>query len=241
MNSMLVSLFATAALSAFSIEGKAQEKKTGRFLLACGDSLMQLPATYTLPRVLETLSPPVRVLSAVSLGTGLARPDVFDWPVRLREILDREGTPAAAALWFGANDDQPLRLRDGQTALPESPEWAVEYSARARCLLTLLMEAGARPVLWIGLPRMRDAPLQRHAERVNAIGRALCAEFPATVFFDPDPHLRLRSDHYSPYVLDEKGKPVVVRASDGIHLTAAGAQRLSEAIRDALLAAGAFQ
>jgi hypothetical protein len=236
-------LFLLAAALLVGAPSSARPQTTNRlpYLLACGDSLMQLPASRALPRAFEHLTPPLRVVAAISIGTGLARPDLYDWSDHLQDLLQREGPPLAAVLWFGANDDQPLRNGDGQLLPPDTPEWRTEYASRIQKLIALLHQAGTQRILWIGLPRMRDEPLQRHAERINAIGREVCARDSKAIFWDPDPILSLRADHYSPYARDARGMPIPVRASDGIHLTPAGADRISEAIREAILAAGAFQ
>ncbi len=64
-------------------------------------------------------------------GTGLARPDNFDWPTRLAELA-RDFPPQVLVLSLGSNDAQDLVDATGKLVAPLSdPEaWEAEYAAR---------------------------------------------------------------------------------------------------------------
>ena len=43
----------------------------------------------------------------VQIGTGLARPDVYDWPAAIATQLQK-AQPKVVVVTFGANDDQDM-------------------------------------------------------------------------------------------------------------------------------------
>lgn len=198
-------------------------------VLVCGDSMIKA-VVRPLGREIAAI-PSARMTDIVSIGTGLARPDVFDWPAKLREAAAR--SPAAAVVMLGANDGQALRTASGSIAPEGSPEWSVEYRSRVAGVLDQLVKSGAKHILWIGLPDMRDRKLQEDSRRINEIVRAECARVPVAEFFDSTPLFSPKPGSFSPYVL-RGGKVVQVRASDGTHLNADGADILAAAIREKL-------
>jgi hypothetical protein len=54
------------------------------------------------------------------VSTGLARPDVLDWPAYLQQVLPATN-PEVVFLQFGANDDQAMQRPDGSIAEMGSP------------------------------------------------------------------------------------------------------------------------
>ncbi len=201
-------------------------------VLICGDSLMKSVAR-SLVRELGGQGS-VRVEQLISIGTGLARPDVFDWPAKLRESA--ASRPAYVVILLGANDDQALRGPNGQTLSPGTPEWTCEYTRRVAEVLGTLDRAGVGRILWIGLPDMRDAKLQEHARRVNEIFRSECGKVARAEFFDIAPLFSPKPGTFTSYSVLPGGKVVTTRASDGIHFTADGADLLARAVRERLKA-----
>ena len=60
------------------------------------------------------------------IGTGLARPDVYDWPGAIsREMAT--ANPDVVILIFGANDDQDMEA-DGHRVPLQSDAWQQEYA-----------------------------------------------------------------------------------------------------------------
>jgi len=211
---------ALAGSLAFTASGSGQE------ILVCGDSLMQTVSRSIARQFRAT--PSANVTPVVSIGTGLARPDVFDWPAKLREAA--AGRPAAAVILLGANDGQNLRTASGAVLVNGTPEWEREYAARVASVLQTLKQGGVGYVLWVGLPDMRESRLQDDAQRINRIIRAECARMAGVEFFDIAPLFSPKPGTFSPYLVRPGGKVVQVRASDGIHFNADGADILAEAI-----------
>ncbi len=106
-------------------------------------------------------------------GTGLARPDAFDWPARL-ETLAAEYPPDVLVLSLGSNDAQDLRDAEGETVaqMADSAAWDAEYSARLARAFDAFAGTGTT-VLWLGHVRteeddvgLRNRHIHRLAEQV---------------------------------------------------------------------------
>jgi hypothetical protein len=89
-------------------------------------------------------------------GTGLARPDSFDWPARL-ETLARDFPPDVLVLSLGSNDAQDLLDPDGDMVAPlaDDEAWDAEYSARLARSFDAFADTGTT-VLWLGHVRTEE-------------------------------------------------------------------------------------
>jgi hypothetical protein len=169
------------------------------------------------------------VVSAVLDGhidTGLSRPDYFNWPAELqRDVVTYQ--PKAVVVFIGAND--PQNFIDGSTAVTYgTPAWNAAYGKRVGSLMAQATGAGAR-VLWVGMPPMADPGLNAKMETLNAIAQNQAAVHPGVTYFASWPVLSNPQGQFSAFLPDASGNEVQVRDPDGIHITAAGAQRLSQA------------
>jgi hypothetical protein len=168
------------------------------------------------------------------IGTGLARPDVFDWT---HEIADTNAdwSPDVAVVIFGGNDMQPLKTADGQVASPQTDAWRMEYARRVGATMDE-MAADGRVVVWVGLPIPRDASMSAKLQEIDQIERAEAGKRPGVVFIDA---WKLFSDGgggYSAYLPDGSGAMQLVREPDGLHVTRAGGDRLADAVMGAIAA-----
>ncbi len=223
-------LAALAIIAGASLPGAVLSDEPPRGILVCGDSMVKIVAR-SLTREFAGV-PAVRLTQLVSIGTGLARPDVFDWPARIQEAsADR---PEAVAIMLGANDGQNLRTAAGAVVLEGTPEWTAEYAGRVAGVLAQAKAAGARHILWIGMPDMRERKLHADAQRINEIARAECAKVEGAQFFDTAPLFSPKPGTYNAYIVQPGGKPLLVRSSDGGHLNSDGADLLARAIRTKL-------
>ena len=83
-----------------------------------------------------------------SLGSGLARPSVFNWPVKAKELCERV-KPKTAFVSLGTNDRQNLESRSGSMAVVGTDEWRVEYKCRIEELLDALYTNGVTHAVWM--------------------------------------------------------------------------------------------
>jgi uncharacterized protein len=228
---------AVLAAAALSFLPAASVAAPARGILVCGDSMVKTVAR-SLTREFAPV-PTIQLTQVISIGTGLARPDVFDWPAKLREAT--ASRPEAVVIMLGANDGQNLKTAAGAVVAEGSPGWGAEYAARIASMLAQVKAAGARHILWIGMPDMRDTKMQADAQRINAIAKAECAKVPGAEFMDTAATFSPRPGTYSAYVIQAGGKPLQVRASDGTHLNSDGADIMARVIRARLGALMALQ
>ena len=109
----------------------------------------------------------VKVIGEV--GTGLARPDNFDWPTRLRTLAD-EFPPQVLVLSLGSNDAQDLTDTSGEVVAGRSDDakWDAEYSRRLAESFDAFEDTDTR-VVWVGHLRTREARVgetNRHIHRL---------------------------------------------------------------------------
>jgi hypothetical protein len=161
----------------------------------------------------------------VRVATGLARPDVLDWPTHLEGLL-RERNPEVVVLMFGGNDDQPLR--DGDRRFPLlGPGWAEEYRRRVALMMDVATR-NDRTVIWIGVPVVERAGLQAATRVMNDVAYAEAARRPRVSYFDPDDVIAPGGAYARE--IDTRGGRIEVRARDGVHVTQRGADLLAPRI-----------
>lgn len=191
-----------------------------------GDSVAQAFTTAFAATVAghQEISPTVEYRFA----TGLARPDYFDWPGRLREVLARTDRPQIVVVLFGANDMQPIMTPSGPARVG-TDQWLAEYRSRVAATMQLLADAGV-DAYWIGQPPMRAPTFDRRINQVDDIYASEAARHPGITFLDTRPLFADAHGSYTATLPGGDGTPVLVRASDGVHLTEAGGRRLTVAL-----------
>ena len=196
---------------------------------AIGDSMMK-PVGRALRKQLGSRN--ITVEELTSIGSGLARLDLMDWHAKASSLM-AEHHPSTVFIMMGANDNQAMQVGDG--VLPfGAAGWVVEYGSRAGKLMDILIEGGARRVVWIGLPLMREKKLDadvRVMERIvsqQAATRGQVAFFPVAGLLSPP-------GDYKAYIILDSGMPLDVRADDGIHLNRNGAEHLAHLLLEKFL------
>ena len=156
----------------------------------------------------------------VRISTGLARPDVLDWPLHLQQLLDARD-PDVVVLLLGGNDDQSLVGSADGVVHYGQPGWEEEYEARVTRLQTIAASQG-RTVVWLELPSVRPGRLEQARQRMNAAARRAAAETGALLI---DTDAILAPEGYTPRL-----RGVQVRAEDGVHLTHSGGDLVAEVV-----------
>lgn len=165
------------------------------------------------------------------VSTGLTRPDYFDWPGRMVELMSG-GPSDAVVVMFGANDAQGIVTSQGPTDFGTDP-WIAEYRARVAPVMDFLAADGRR-VYWVGQPVMRSERFSGRMAALNDVYRSEAERRTDVTYVDswavfgPD-------GGYAAY-LDDGSGPTLVRQSDGIHLTRAGGDRLAAVVLAAIRA-----
>ncbi|MEI6646617.1 MAG: DUF459 domain-containing protein [bacterium] len=196
-------------------------------VLMIGDSMMRLLGN-ALEKELGKI-PDVKASSFTSLGSGLARLDAFDWMAKSIALMD-EKKPSTVIVSLGANDHQVLVDLTGKKILVDTPAWSQEYGRRISQIMGLLIQGGAKRIIWLTLPDMKDPTHQRYAQTVNKIVAEQAATHPAVTLFDTAPILARKQGKFVSYVMGADGSVITVRDPDGIHLSTDGAKRLAQAL-----------
>lgn len=166
---------------------------------------------------------PVEVTEGYKAATGLARPDVLNWPAKLRtDLADLD--PDVVVVGFGGNDAQPMLSADGDPLALGTPEWAAEYQRRVVQVLDAV-EAPGRTLYWLELPATTAGNIQEAAPVMHTAIATEIAIRPWAHFVDTNAVLAPNGT-FTAYLPDGSGGEVKVRDDDGVHLTTAGATRV---------------
>ncbi len=152
-------------------------------------------------------------------GTGLARPDTFDWPARLTELA-RDFPPQVLVLSLGSNDAQDLLDASGKpvAALADPQAWDAEYAARLAASFDAF-EATGTTVIWVGHVRT----LEDRVGTVNRHVHELATEVAATRDW-------VQVQDLAEYLGSGDGIATTCLIDDGLHLTTACLDRAATAL-----------
>lgn len=200
----------------------AVEKAVGATRLAVfGDSM-----AVDLGKALERLyaeDPNLVIISQGVGSSGFVRPDFFDWNKTIGEQIAANSFDIAVVM-IGINDRQTMKV-DGKSLKSLTPEWSAEYTARVTSFVTQLRTAN-KPTIWVGLPPM-EAP--SYATAINQINdmQKLAAFSGGAEFLDIFERFATEEGKYTAQGPDLNGNRVRMRKDDGIHFSAAGADKLA--------------
>lgn len=155
-------------------------------------------------------------------GTGLTRPAKFDWVTEGQGVVTKF-KPTLSVVSLGLNDRQSI-VDTGRARFDlGTPGWRTRYTELSQALIRNLRSDGGG-VLWIGLPILRDKPAQDDAAEKNALfAEAVGRMNDSKVrYVQPWRQNPTGPDVFQPYGADLRGAQVQIRATDGIHFTAAG-------------------
>jgi uncharacterized protein len=203
-------------------------------LYVVGDSLAQTPGESVINQALETQAVGILGVVDTHVGTGLARPEIFNWPAYMADEVARDH-PDAVVLTLGSNDDQSL-TGDGGGESFAGPDWITEYHRRVGGLMDTITGSGQTTLFWVGIPPMRNT--ERYDERytiINDIIKAEAALRPGkVVFVDTSTVLSPPGGGYADYLANADGSVVQVRTGDGIHFTREGGDRIAGVVMQAM-------
>lgn len=166
------------------------------------------------------------------LSSGLTRPDFYDWPARLADLVETED-PDVLVLMFGGNDAQGIVTPSG-VAQPFSDAWVSEYSTRVGAVMDLVTANDARQVIWVGQPIMRSGEFDAKMQELNTIYRSEASVRDRVTYVDTRALFESPSGSYDRFIPDEDGDLVDVRLTDGVHLSTEGGRWLSRLLLDQL-------
>jgi hypothetical protein len=198
-----------------------------------GDSLAVIPGQSVLesfPGASQGVIQSVRPEVDGQVATGLARPEVFNWPDHLR--AETASDPDVVILTIGSNDDQALTNAPGGGTITQgdAEAWVAEYRRRIGGLMDQIIGEG-RTLVLVGIPIVRDAGRNAEYNTINTIFKEEAAKRDDRVLFvDTYPLFTDADGNYADYLPNDAGDLVRYREGDGIHLTRAGGDLVAEEI-----------
>ncbi|MGI8797088.1 MAG: DUF459 domain-containing protein [Acidimicrobiia bacterium] len=198
-----------------------------------GDSLAIIPGQSVLdnfPGASQGVIDPVVNAVDGQVATGLSRPEILNWPEHLKDETKRLD-PDIVILTLGSNDDQPLtNAPGGETIGQDNPDWVPEYRRRIGGLMDQVT-SGGRTLILVGIPIVRDPGRSGEYQVINTIYKEEAQKRRGRVLFvDTYPLFLTPEGAYSDYLPNAAGELVRYREGDGIHLTRAGGDVVSEQI-----------
>jgi hypothetical protein len=129
-----------------------------------------------------------------------------------------------AVVMLGLNDRQPIKEGE-QSAEPLSEKWKNLYRQRVDAVLRTFQER-AIPVVWIGLPPMKNGKLSEDLLAMNEIYRESVQRHGAA-YVDIWPGFVDEENRYTATGPDVDGEPAKLRLNDGVSFTRAGARKIA--------------
>jgi lysophospholipase L1-like esterase len=204
-----------------------------RTVALAGDSMMAVGLSSTLLRQAPQYKD-LALVKAFKSGTGLARPEVFNWQVEYPAMLG-DAHPDVVLVAIGANDGQGF-VDDGVVYPFGTEAWKEIYQRRVQAYLEML-EAGGATVVWLGLPPMKSDVYDAHIALVNRIDYAVVSASPRAIWVSTAGLVGDADGRFQDFG-EVHGQPERLRQGDGIHLSDEGAVLVVDKILPWLAAQG---
>jgi len=152
-------------------------------------------------------------------SSGIVRTDFMNWPNAARAQMTKH-KPNVTVFMIGTNDHQPITAK-GKEYPFGTAGWKGVYRTRVAAIMKSMLSNGAGQVYWIGMPIMSSSSFGGAMKVLNRIYRAEAAKRAGDVTYIDA--WKLFSNSGGAYVSSW-------RASDGIHFSISGVERLADAI-----------
>jgi lysophospholipase L1-like esterase len=198
-------------------------------VLATGDSLMIRVARHFAKQLRGRRA---LVRQDIHFGAGISHNFVYDWRPGSREEASSAHPPDVVVLFLGGSEGPAF----GPIACCGQP-WIDEYAKRVRQIIHNYRRGGATQIYWLNLPAPADPD---RAVAFRAANQGLAA---ATAGLAPWTRLLDESELLTPgfvyrYSTVINGQEVILRQSDGLHLSRAGGIMTATMITQAMQADG---
>lgn len=200
---------------------KVEKAATATRLAVFGDSMAN-----DLAKALERLyaeDPNLLVINQGVGSSGFVRPDFYDWQEAAAEQVAENSFDIAVVI-IGINDRQTLNT-DTDSFKALTPEWSELYRQRVASFVSTMRSAN-KPVIWVGLPPMSKSDYSNAIGQISGIQR-LGVFAAGGEFVDIYDRYLGEDGKYSSFGPDLNGNRVRMRKDDGIHFSAAGADKLA--------------
>lgn len=161
-------------------------------------------------------------------SSGLESNDIRNWYQRATDQM-KSDNPDAVVFIVGANDASIVNTVDANG--DGNPDWETAYRLKIDRMMDVFVGTTHRTVFWLGPPTLGTKSLDRGAKSLGEIMRQEAAKRSADVVYLDTYKLFSNLDGgYSRTILDENGKAITARISDGVHFTEDGADYLARAV-----------
>lgn len=179
-------------------------------ILMIGDSVMG-DVEFSMNRILKKFQPTWRVISGYKVSSGLTNQKYYDWPKTANNLVSQY-KPDYVIVLMGTNDAQGM-MNDGKAYALGQEQWRDEYKRRVGLIVDNLKE-NTPYWLWIQLPQVKNPSFNQRLEIV----RASQAEMLGDKMLETTSILGANSSEVN----------MKLRASDGTHLNASGANLVAQ-------------
>ncbi len=200
---------------------KVEKALTATRLAVFGDS-MAVDVAKALERFYAE-DPNISVINQGVGSSGFVRSDFFDWNKTASEQVAANSFDIAIMI-VGINDRQTMKAGE-QSLKALTPEWNAAYQERIAAFVSDVRAAN-KPLIWVGLPPMSKADYSNAMGQISGIQR-LAVFGGGAEFVDIYDRFVGEDGKYSSSGPDLNGNRVRMRKDDGIHFSAAGADKLA--------------
>jgi uncharacterized protein len=172
----------------------------------------------------------VKTVIDYKVSSGLFSNDIRNWYERATEQMASDN-PDAVVFIIGANDSPIVNKVDENG--DGVPDGEVGYRLKVDRMMSLLVGPNHRTVFWLGPPTLGTDSTQMNsgAKALGVLMQQEAAKYaPDVVYLDTYKLFANKNGDYSRSIVDETGKTIVARISDGVHFTEDGAQYLARAV-----------
>ncbi|MFD2249652.1 hypothetical protein FHS82_003292 [Pseudochelatococcus lubricantis] len=201
-----------------------QKREANTFIAVIGDSLGEALAGGLQEAFATTRE--IAVVSRAGAETSLTRATLPDWAFLMRDY-SREGMPAPQPITVGVvllGAEPPRSLMDGEVEVPfESARWKELMSGRIDSLIRTFADRDL-PLIWVGLPPMKNEAHSDAASALNALYREEVLKA-GGVFVDIWAGFSNDEKEFTANGPDVRGQTAQLRNGDGVGLTKAGGRK----------------
>ena len=196
---------------------------TPRQIGLVGDSMMAVGLSSTLLRK-AAKRPDLHIIKAFRSGTGLARPDAFNWLAEYPAMLGTH-QPDVVIVAIGANDAQGF-VENGKVLAYGTEKWIQVYHQRVTDFMNMI-SANGQYVLWVGMPPMKQSFFNTKMALINRITYSVVSQYPQATWWNPVRYIGDDNGQFREFGALADGKVSRLRSADGIHFSDEGASLLT--------------
>jgi hypothetical protein len=170
----------------------------------------------------------VKTVVDYKVSSGLWSNDIRNWYERATEQM-KSDNPEAVVFIIGTNDAPVVNRVDANG--DGVPDWEAEYRMKVARMMDLFIGPNHRTVFWLGPPTLGDENMNSGAKQIGEVMREEAKKRePDVVYLDTYKLFSGPDGGYSRQILDENGREITARISDGTHFTQDGAAYLARAV-----------